>query len=88
MHKMVRWKSARRLARIFMASVCAKRLGLRWQSAAATPLFDCGYHGLVPSLLLREKELILSVSVFAADRSANPAAGFAKDAARVSPSPW
>jgi hypothetical protein len=35
-----------------------------------------------------EKEQLLRVSVFADDRPANPAAGLAKDAARVSPSPW
>ena len=41
-----------------------------------------------PSLLPRETERVLRDSVFSADRPANPAAGLAKDAARVAPSPW
>ena len=41
-----------------------------------------------PNLLPQEKELLSRVSVFPANRPANPAAGLAKDAARVSPSPW
>jgi hypothetical protein len=38
--------------------------------------------------LPRGEDLRIHAAVFSADRPANPAAGFAKDAARVAPSPW
>jgi hypothetical protein len=34
------------------------------------------------------EDLRVHAAVFPADRPANPAAGLAKDAARVAPSPW